>query len=598
MRVGRVDSVSLDGTVAKVKFTLNRSQPVLSNTKIAIRYQNLIGQRFLALLPGAGTAAALPSGSRIPQASTEDALDLTVVINGFQPLFNVISPQDINKLSASIVSVLQGEGGSLVNLLKTASDLTGHLADHDQLIGQVIDNFAAVLSDIGQRNTQVDDLIGQLHRLVAATAADRDQIGGSIDALSGLTSATTALLRNIRAAVEGRPDPLGPGGGYLRVGADRVRPGRAGPAGRVGVVRPDHAVRVVDQPLSLQRLLHRRRYPAAAVRGQWLQLGGVQVTRLWDAVRRFATTRSPRFIGAITVVLVASVVAALFVPSGFAFGKTTYHAELTEAGGLATGDEVRVAGVSVGKVSHLHVTTRALVLADFRIDTDVHLGNATTAEVKVATLLGNHFLSLNPAGTGVLPNRTIPLASTTVPFEVQDITEAGGTALEQLDGAKLQAALKVLADDFRGTPALTGQAFANISRLSDVIVKRRGELNTLIKEADAVTANLNANRDTLVDLMKQAALILDAVAKRRVAITALLTESRDLADQLTGLVRDNKATIGPMLAHLNVVLGVLKDNDAALNQIGILLGPAARYFASATGNGPYLDIGLVWYETP
>jgi phospholipid/cholesterol/gamma-HCH transport system substrate-binding protein len=198
VRVGRVDDVSLDGDAAKVSFTVSRSQPVFTNTRIAIRYQNLIGQRFLALLPGTGSAPRLRSGSRIPQTATESALDLTVVINGFQPLFDVISPDDINKLSASIVSVLQGEGGSLVNLLRTASQLTGHLADRDQIIGRVISNFATVLTDVGQRNSQVDDLIGQLHRLVAATSADRDQIGGSIDALSGLTQATTALLRDIR----------------------------------------------------------------------------------------------------------------------------------------------------------------------------------------------------------------------------------------------------------------------------------------------------------------------------------------------------------------------------------------------------------------
>jgi phospholipid/cholesterol/gamma-HCH transport system substrate-binding protein len=123
-----------------------------------------------------------------------------------------------------------------------------------------------------------------------------------------------------------------------------------------------------------------------------------------------------------------------------------------------------------------------------------------------------------------------------------------------------------------------------------VIIKRRTQLDTLIKEADAVTTNLDANRDTLVDLLRQAGLILQAVAERRAAITALLTESRALAEQLTGLVRDNRAVIGPMLAHLDVVLGVLKDNAAAIDQIGILLGPAGRYFADASGNGPYLDV--------
>ena len=211
VRVGRVDSVSLDGDAAKVSFTVNRGQPLFTNTRVAIRYQNLIGQRFLALLPGNGTAPVLPAGSKIPQTATEDALDLTVVINGFQPLFEVISPDDINRLSASIVAVLQGEGGSLVNLLRTTSQLTGHLADRDQLIGRVVSNFATVLTDVGQRNGQVDNLIGQLHRLVAAGAADRDQIGGSIDALVRADRRDDEPAAGHPAAAEGRPLAAGEG---------------------------------------------------------------------------------------------------------------------------------------------------------------------------------------------------------------------------------------------------------------------------------------------------------------------------------------------------------------------------------------------------
>jgi phospholipid/cholesterol/gamma-HCH transport system substrate-binding protein len=198
VRVGRVDGVSLDGNTAKVRFTVAKTQPLLRTTTVVIRYQNLIGQRYLALLPGATSSEVLPPGSLIPQTNTEDALDLTVVINGFQPLFDVISPADINRLSTSVVSVLQGEGGSLVNLLRTASDLSAHLADRDEVIGRVISNFAAVLTDVGQRDHQVDDLIAQLHQLVRAAAGDRDQIGGSIEALAGLTTATASLLRDIR----------------------------------------------------------------------------------------------------------------------------------------------------------------------------------------------------------------------------------------------------------------------------------------------------------------------------------------------------------------------------------------------------------------
>jgi phospholipid/cholesterol/gamma-HCH transport system substrate-binding protein len=208
VRVGRVDSVRLAGNAAKVKFSVQSEQPVYSTTKVAIRYQNLIGQRFLALEAGTGTGAVLKSGTAIPVGSTESALDLTVVINGFQPLFQVISPDDINRLSVAVVQVLQGQGGSLVNLLRTTAQLSTNLADRDAVIGRVITNFAQVLTDVGEKDDQVDDLIAQLKRLATATAADRDKIGGSIQALSGLTEATTALLRDIRPQLKTDLDKL------------------------------------------------------------------------------------------------------------------------------------------------------------------------------------------------------------------------------------------------------------------------------------------------------------------------------------------------------------------------------------------------------
>lgn len=198
VRVGRVERVDLDGATALVRFSVERDQPVLRNSGVAIRYQNLIGQRYLALLPGKGSAPMLAPGTRIPKASTESALDLTVVLSGFQPLFDVISPEDINKLSASLVAVLQGEGDSILALLRTTAELADRLADRDQVIGRVITNLGTVLTEIAVRDGDVDALIGQLRRLVAATAADRDKIGGSIQALGSLTDATSALLRDVR----------------------------------------------------------------------------------------------------------------------------------------------------------------------------------------------------------------------------------------------------------------------------------------------------------------------------------------------------------------------------------------------------------------
>jgi phospholipid/cholesterol/gamma-HCH transport system substrate-binding protein len=300
-------------------------------------------------------------------------------------------------------------------------------------------------------------------------------------------------------------------------------------------------------------------------------------------------TAGPKFVGLVTMLVSAIVVTLLFVPTSLQLGRTTFYAELSQAGGLVPNDEVRIAGVRVGNVRSLEVRD-ARVRVSFGIQRDIDLGPDTTASVRVATLLGNHYLELKPAGTGDLPGATIPLANTTVPFEVKDIIEAGAVAVEELDGDKLRQALQVLADDLRDTPALTTVTLDGLSRLSTVIVSRDRQLGRLIRSANAVTSNLNANRAQLIELMQQASLVFVEITRRRDAIRELLADTQALADQLVALVRENDKKLTPMLTNLNVVLTTLQRNDKALERTAILLGPAARYFANATGNGPYLDV--------
>jgi phospholipid/cholesterol/gamma-HCH transport system substrate-binding protein len=289
------------------------------------------------------------------------------------------------------------------------------------------------------------------------------------------------------------------------------------------------------------------------------------------------------------VLVAAIVVGLLFVPRTLQLGRATYHAELPQAGGLVPGDEVRIAGVGVGDVKKVEVRN-ALVWVTFGVDKGIELGADTAATVKVATLLGNHYLELRPAGAGELADNTVRLANTSVPFEVKDIIEAGGTALEELDGEALRKALQVLADDLRDTPALTTVTLDGLSRLSTVIVTRDQQLGRLIRSANAVTSNLNTNRAQLIDLLEQTDLVLAEINRRRAAIAELLADTQKLSRQLSLLVRDNQGRLAPMLRNLEVVLATLRRNEAALERTAVLLGPAARYFANATGNGPYLDV--------
>jgi phospholipid/cholesterol/gamma-HCH transport system substrate-binding protein len=201
VRVGSVDKISVvDRRQARVEFSVDGGRKLPASVTATIKYRNLVGQRYIALEPGSGgdPNAVLASGGTIPLDHTQPALDLTVLFNGFKPLFQALSPDDVNKLSYEIIQVLQGEGGTIDSLLAHTASLTTTLADKDQVIGQVIDNLNSVLTTVNAHGDQLSSLITQLQQLVSGFAADRQSIGDSISALGDLTTSTAGLLRQGR----------------------------------------------------------------------------------------------------------------------------------------------------------------------------------------------------------------------------------------------------------------------------------------------------------------------------------------------------------------------------------------------------------------
>ncbi|HEY7488043.1 MAG TPA: MCE family protein [Streptosporangiaceae bacterium] len=205
VRVGEVKKIKLyHGNQAEVTFTLAKQGPFSGglprSTLAQIRYRNLVGQRYLSLAQGPGTAGeVLPSGGVIPVTQTQPALDLTTLFNGFRPLFRVLEPADVNKLAFQIVQTLQGEGGTVNSLLFHVASLTNTIADRDKVIGQVIDNLNQVIGTIDERRVEVGQLISQLQAFVTGVAGDRKAIFDSLNSLNELTGATSDLL------YEGRP---------------------------------------------------------------------------------------------------------------------------------------------------------------------------------------------------------------------------------------------------------------------------------------------------------------------------------------------------------------------------------------------------------
>jgi phospholipid/cholesterol/gamma-HCH transport system substrate-binding protein len=211
VRVGEVTDVRVvDHRYAEVRFTVDRDRSLPASVTAAIRYRNLVGQRYLALAQGVGPmGATLPVGGTIPLERTTAALDLTELFNGFQPLFRALSPADVNQLATEIVQVFQGEESTVESLIRHTASLAATLASRDEVIGQLIDNLNQALSTVNSRDNALADLVSTLQELVSGLAADRKPIGDAVTAISQLTDTTAGLLQEVRGPLRADIAALG-----------------------------------------------------------------------------------------------------------------------------------------------------------------------------------------------------------------------------------------------------------------------------------------------------------------------------------------------------------------------------------------------------
>ena len=280
------------------------------------------------------------------------------------------------------------------------------------------------------------------------------------------------------------------------------------------------------------------------------------------------------------------------VPLPFFGKRTTYQAAFAQAAGLQRENEVRVAGVRVGSVTAVDLDIEnKRVLVTFQIDEGVELGEGTRAAIKLKTLLGTKYMELTSEGGGRLdPDEPIPLARTTVPFQIYDAFNEFSDTLDAIDTEKLAESLDVLAETFSDSKGNARSALTGLSALSKTIATRDAELRELLAGTRKVTAALAARDDELTRLIADADLVMEVVLQRRHAISALLRDTSLLAKELASLVRDNRATIEPLLDNLHSVVGVLRTNLSSIDKTVRALGPFARYATNATGNGTWLDV--------
>ena len=209
IRIGSVEDVSLRPD-NKVDVTFNADQDVVltAGTRAAVRYLNLVGDRYLELIDGPGSTRALPPGSQIPLDRTAPALDLDTLLGGLKPVLRGLDPQDVNALTNSLLKIFQGEGETLQSLLSKTSSFTNTVADNNHSLDQMIDDLSTVVATLSNEGPNFSGAIDRLQRLVSELSADRDPIGDAIGALDNGTASIADLLTNARPPLAGTVSQL------------------------------------------------------------------------------------------------------------------------------------------------------------------------------------------------------------------------------------------------------------------------------------------------------------------------------------------------------------------------------------------------------
>ena len=215
-KVKKVDLVEGDKRI-RVDFSVDRSVPLYQSTTAEIRYADLIGNRYLELNRGTGEGAerGLPPGGFIPLSRTEPALDLDALIGGFKPLFRALDPQKVNAIASSIITVFQGEGGTINDILDQTAQLTGRLAESDRAIGEVITNLNTVLDTTVRHRKQFDETIDKFQVLItglkdraAPLAEGTAHISDAAGTVADLLADNRALLHDTVGRLETVAAPL------------------------------------------------------------------------------------------------------------------------------------------------------------------------------------------------------------------------------------------------------------------------------------------------------------------------------------------------------------------------------------------------------
>ncbi len=306
-----------------------------------------------------------------------------------------------------------------------------------------------------------------------------------------------------------------------------------------------------------------------------------------EALRRPIEELNKIWLAVVSLAVAAVVTVVTLVIGEIGPGKTQYKAEFAQAASLRAGDAVTVAGIQVGTVEGLRLAGDR-VIATFKVENGVHLGAATRAAIKLTTLLGSRYLELSPASDGQLPGTTIPLANTSVPYDLQRTLADATTTLEQIDSDRIAESVSTLARSLQGVPDVLPQALGNLKSLSAILADRRDQLTSLLSSTDTLTTVIRNQRAALGSLVLQGRDLLGELATRRAALQRLFASINTLVHRAKAVL-DNQPQLDEMIRVAGDLLEKLHNNEALIRNTMQIMPVTLRNMANSTGTGMQTD---------
>ncbi|HEY9311263.1 MlaD family protein [Williamsia sp.] len=225
--------------------------------------------------------------------------------------------------------------------------------------------------------------------------------------------------------------------------------------------------------------------------------------QIQDFAARDEVPRRAEMLWAVGVVVVVAVLVA--VVSVFYInppGRVEYRAEMSESGGISAGTEVRVAGIPAGSVSEVTLAEDK-VEVKLSVESSVFIGDQTSLEVRMLTVVGGAYVALVPAGGKPLGNNVIPIDRTTVPYSTAQVLDAAAHTVDDIDAQTLRKVSVSVTDSLDAAPGAVRGIMSDVEKLTSLINQQQDQIRGVAAIGDEYTTELVAHRETLQEMIRR-----------------------------------------------------------------------------------------------